>query len=232
MGMVCYEVDYRKKENKKESQSNKKDECKSMKKENSHKIDKIEISTKQKDQNKSNSKLKDKDINEIDKYTNNNNNLEKIYNTILKIHNDIRQKNKHEKIELNDKLTQIAQKTADNFDILEESNFQIENYNNKPLGINYEKFNDDNLKIKDICEKWIMEGNKKQIKNFSKIKHFTQIVWKNTKEIGIGYSELNNKEKILVILYYPAGNIFEEFNENIPKGIFLEEKDKPKSGEN
>ena len=231
MGMVCYEVDYRKKENKKESQSNKKDECKSMKKENSHKIDKIEISTKQKEQNKSNSKLKDKDINEIDKYTNNNN-LEKIYNTILKIHNDIRQKNKHEKIELNDKLTQIAQKTADNFDILEETNFQIENYNNKPLGINYEKFNDDNLKIKDICEKWIMEGNKKQIKNFSKIKHFTQIVWKNTKEIGIGYSELNNKEKILVILYYPAGNIFEEFNENIPKGIFLEEKDKPKSGEN
>ena len=232
MGMVCYEVEYRKKENKKESQSNKKDECKSMKKENSHKIDKIEISTKQKDQNKSNSKLKDKDINEIDKYTNNNNNLEKIYNTILKIHNDIRQKNKHEKIKLSDKLTQIAQKTADNFDILEETNFQIENYNNKPLGINYEKFNDDNLKIKDICEKWIMEGNKKQIKNFSKIKHFTQIVWKNTKEIGIGYSELNNKEKILVILYYPAGNIFEEFNENIPKGIFLEEKDKPKSGEN
>ena len=231
MGMVCYEVDYRKKENKKESQSIKKDECKSMKKENSHKIDKIEISTKQKDQNKSNSKLKDKDINEIDKYTNNNN-LEKIYNTILKIHNDIRQKNKHEKIKLSDKLTQIAQKTADNFDILEETNFQIENYNNKPLGINYEKFNDDNLKIKDICEKWIMEGNKKQIKNFSKIKHFTQIIWKNTKEIGIGYSELNNKEKILVILYYPAGNIFEEFNENIPKGIFLEEKDKPKSGEN
>ena len=231
MGMVCYEVDYRKKENKKESQSNKKDECKSMKKENSHKIDKIEISTKQKEQNKSNSKLKDKDINEIDKYTNNNN-LEKIYNTILKIHNDIRQKNKHEKIKLNDKLTQIAQKTADNFDILEETNFQIKNYNNKPLGINYEKFNDDNLKIKDICEKWIMEGNKKQIKNFSKIKHFTQIVWKNTKEIGIGYSELNNKEKILVILYYPAGNIFEEFDKNIPKGIFLEEKDKPKSGEN
>ena len=231
MGMVCYEVDYRKKENKKESQSNKKDECKSMKKENSHKIDKIEISTKQKEQNKSNSKLKDKDINEIDKYTNNNN-LEKIYNTILKIHNDIRQKNKHEEIKLNDKLTQIAQKTADNFDILEETNFQIENYNNKPLGINYEKFNDDNLKIKDICEKWIMEGNKKQIKNFSKIKHLTQIIWKNTEEIGIGYSELKNKEKILVILYYPAGNIFEEFNENIPKGIFLEEKDKPKSGEN
>ena len=231
MGMVCYEVDYRKKENKKESQSNKKDECKSMKKENSHKIDKIEISTKQKEQNKSNSKLKDKDINEIDKYTNNNN-LEKIYNTILKIHNDIRQKNKHEKIKLSDKLTQIAQKTADNFDILEETNFQIENYNNKPLGINYEKFNDDNLKIKDICEKWIMEGNKKQIKNFSKIKHFTQIVWKNTKEIGIGYSELNNKEKILVILYYPAGNIFEEFDNNIPKEIFLEEKDKPELGEN
>ena len=167
-------------------------------------------------------------VDKSDKY----NSLENIYKNILNMHNNIRKKYGYKNLDLKNDLSLLAQKTADNFDILEESNFQIENYNNKPLGINYEKFNGDNSKIKDICEKWIKEGNKKQIKNFSKIKHFTQIIWKNTKEIGIGYSELNNKEKILVILYYPAGNIFEEFNENIPKGIFLEEKDKPKSGEN
>ena len=167
-------------------------------------------------------------VDESDKY----NSLENIYKNILNMHNNIRKKYGYKNLDLNNDLSLLAQKTADNFDILEESNFQIENYNNKPLGINYEKFNENNLKIKDICEKWIKEGNKKQIKNFSKIKHFTQIIWKNTEEIGIGYSELNNKEKILVILYYPAGNIFEEFDNNIPKGIFLEEKDKPKSGEN
>jgi len=167
-------------------------------------------------------------VDESDKY----NSLENIYKNILNMHNNIREKIGYKNLDLNNHLSLLAQKTADNFDLLEESNFQIENYNNKPLGINYEKFNEDNSKIKDICEKWIKEGNKKQINNFSKIKHFTQIIWKNTKEIGIGFSDLNNKEKILVILYYPAGNIFEEFNENIPKGIFLEEKDKPKSGEN
>jgi hypothetical protein len=170
--------------------------------------------------------------NKVDKSDKYNNNLENIYNNILNMHNNIRKKIGYKNLDLNNDLSLLAQKTADNFDILEESNFQIENYNNKPLGINYEKFNEDNSKIKDICEKWIKEGNKKQINNFSKIKHFTQIIWKNTEEIGIGYSELNNKEKILVILYYPAGNIFEEFDNNIPKGIFLEEKDKPKSGEN
>ena len=166
-------------------------------------------------------------VDKSDKY----NSLENIYKNILNMHNNIRKKYGYKNLDLKNDLSLLAQKTADNFDILEESNFQIENYNNKPLGINYEKFNEDNSKIKDICEKWINEGNKKQIKNFSKIKHLTQIIWKNTKEIGIGYSELN-KEKILVILYYPAGNIFEEFDNNIPKGIFLEEKDKPKSGEN
>ena len=167
-------------------------------------------------------------VDESDKY----NSLENIYKNILNMHNNIRKKYGYKNLDLNNDLSLLAQKTADNFDILEESNFQIENNNNKPLGINYEKFNEDNSKIKDICEKWIKEGNKKQINNFSKIKHFIQIIWKNTKEIGIGYSELNNKKKILVILYYPAGNIFEEFDNNIPKGIFLEEKDKPKSWEN
>ena len=167
-------------------------------------------------------------VDESDKY----NSLENIYKNILNMHNNIRKKYGYKNLDLNNDLSLLAQKTADNFDILEESNFQIENNNNKPLGINYEKFNEDNSKIKDICEKWIKEGNKKQINNFSKIKHFIQIIWKNTKEIGIGYSELNNKKKILVILYYPAGNIFEEFDNNIPKEIFLEEKDKPELGEN
>ncbi len=82
----------------------------------------------------------------------------------------------------------------------------------------------------DICQNWINEEEyfvnntiNDDIKYFSKTKHFTQIIWKKTKEIGIGFSTLNNNDKIFIIVYFPAGNIFDEFKNN----IYLKNKEQP-----
>ena len=134
--------------------------------------------------------------------------INEIYNGILKQHNSIRKKCHQEKLELNNKITLLAQKFADNYDSSEESNFIIDNYNNQNLGINYEIFKGDISEINNICESWINEGNQNYNKYKSKTKHFSQMIAKNTKEIGIGYSELNNEKKIFIVYYYPAGDIF------------------------
>ena len=130
-----------------------------------------------------------------------------IYNEVLRQHNKVRKDLNIQNLKLNDKITILAQKFADNYDSSEESNFIIDNYNEKQLGINYKIFNGDISKINTICESWINEGNPNFNKYKSKTKHFSQIVSKNTKEIGIGYSELNNEEKIFIVYYYPAGDI-------------------------
>ena len=131
-----------------------------------------------------------------------------IYNEVLRQHNKVRKDLNIQNLKLNDKITILAQKFADNYDSSEESNFIIDNYNEKQLGINYKIFNGDISKINTICESWINEGNPNFNKYKSKTKHFSQMISKNTREIGIGYSELNNKEKIFIVYYYPAGDIF------------------------
>ena len=161
---------------------------------------------------KSKEKEKEKNVGNINQ-SENIKDINEIYNGILKQHNSIRKKCHQEKLELNNKITMLAQKFADNYDSSEESNFIIDNYNNQNLGINYEIFKGDISEINNICESWINEGveNGKVIPNYSKYniktKHFSQMIAKNTKEIGIGYSELNNKEKIFIVYYYPAGDI-------------------------
>lgn len=58
--------------------------------------------------------------------------------------------------------------------------------------------------------------------------HFTQIVWKDTKELGMARAKSNNGSVYVVARYRPAGNILSAFNANVlhkvstEKGAFQE----------
>ena len=219
MGTVCY------------SEKNRRNE--SNKNNNVHKTEAEEENN---PRGKSNNKNKQNEIKKYNKKQNNNDNknnkkvaenqaqpqkeknINDIYNDVLKQHNNIREKYKREQLKLNNDLTTLAQKYADNFDLLEESNFHFENDQNQYIGINYKLFDGDISEINKICKEWIDEGKgceeNNVIKYSSKTKHFTQIIWKNTKNIGLGYSELNNNKKIFIAFYYPVGNILNEFERN------------------
>ena len=137
--------------------------------------------------------------------------IKDIYKYVYNQHNKIRKQYNFKELILNNDLTILAQKFADNFELIEEANLPIEKYKGENIGINYEKFNEDINYIINICDKWIKERELMIKKIYSsKTKHFTQIIWKNTKEIGFGYSKLNNGQNIFVVYYYPAGNIFSE----------------------
>ena len=215
MGMVCY--------GKKPERKNKKSLIN----------EKIDINFKEKEQIKNHKKeKKEQKIIEKENFDKKLG-IKQIYVNLLKQHNDIRKNYKCENLNLNDDLTILAQKFADNFDILKQSNFLNDNYY-QPLGINYEIFKGDISKLIDICQNWINEEEyfvnntiNDDIKYFSKTKHFTQIIWKKTKEIGIGFSTLNNNDKIFIIVYFPAGNIFDEFKNNIS----LKNKEQPKKNQ-
>lgn len=50
------------------------------------------------------------------------------------------------------------------------------------------------------------------------IGHFTQMIWKNTKQIGCGVTTCNSKMgRLWVCRYAPAGNWFGQFRQNVPK---------------
>ena len=71
---------------------------------------------------------------------------------------------------------------------------------------------------KKIFNTWLKTGNNYETnKNkFSKENaHYTQIIWKNTKEIGISMSyDEETKKYCTVVLYNPPGNTLGSFHEN------------------
>lgn len=49
------------------------------------------------------------------------------------------------------------------------------------------------------------------------IGHFTQMIWKNTKQVGCGFTRCNSKVgRLLVCRYAPAGNWSSQFRQNVP----------------
>ena len=140
-------------------------------------------------------------------------------NELLKYHNDMRKKHNSPELNLNEKLNQIAKEYAKELINSNKIIFSPYTYKGEPLGENI--YNSENIYIepKEVFDQWYNEYKKYdfQSKKFQKEAcHFTQIIWKNTKEVGFGIE--NNSSKIYIVaLYFPAGNIFEEFTKNIIK---------------
>ena len=72
--------------------------------------------------------------------------------------------------------------------------------------------------LKDASISWLSEkkdytyakiGDRKN--NFSKIGHYTQMVWNETSQVGIAYSKSKSGKVYVVARYYPAGNVISEF---------------------
>ncbi|XP_066588083.1 Golgi-associated plant pathogenesis-related protein 1-like [Prorops nasuta] len=51
--------------------------------------------------------------------------------------------------------------------------------------------------------------------NFSKVKNFTQLVWKDTRRLGVGLAESGYGKVFLVCCYEPSGNVHGEFLSNV-----------------
>ncbi|KAJ8733762.1 hypothetical protein PYW07_014313 [Mythimna separata] len=74
------------------------------------------------------------------------------------------------------------------------------------------------IKARDCVEKWYSEIN-----NFSfgkepdvlKCGHFTQVVWKGTRELGVGSAKSKSGKLYVVANYYPPGNYSGQFVKNV-----------------
>ena len=52
----------------------------------------------------------------------------------------------------------------------------------------------------------------------NKAGHFTQVIWKGSREIGIGRAFADKGQTVYVVCnYFPAGNIIGHFKENVLK---------------
>ena len=78
------------------------------------------------------------------------------------------------------------------------------------------EYNDKEVTAEMAINEWYNESKiydfKKDFQNGTE--HFTQIIWKNTKEVGFGLSSKENKS-FIVANYYPPGNFLGQYNLNV-----------------
>lgn len=148
--------------------------------------------------------------------------LEKFRKKIIERHNYYRKQHKVEELERDSELEKIAQNNAkymseiDDFiqskekyngDFIAQSSFYI--FDNGKEDVNGEK----------IVDKWYKEieyydFEKPRSENEKKTNHFTNMIWKDTKKIGCGYSCVKN-ECYGCCVYYPSKSYEYIFSQNV-----------------
>ncbi|CAF1539350.1 unnamed protein product [Adineta ricciae] len=137
---------------------------------------------------------------------------------VLNQHNVYRKEQCASSLQRNTTLDQIAQKwsnTLAGLGHLMHSNTTIYGENSYlEIPFNAVKYNGARP-----VEAWYSERSNYTIDNLEAALHFTQVVWKDSKMIGIGISDVpKNNGLIVVVNYYPRGNYKNQFAKNVGCG--------------
>lgn len=150
----------------------------------------------------------------------------------LEAHNEYRQMHCTPALEHNEELSKLAFEWAKKIakkDKLEHNSIK---YKNDNLGENLAMW------YKHGAQKF--DGNEASKQWYEEIEHynygkpefsiktgnFTQLVWKNTKEVGFGVAVASNGYFYAVAYYYPPGNIISEFRNNVLPFVAAKESKK------
>lgn len=146
---------------------------------------------------------------------------EEFNNLILKHHNDFRRKHGAPEMKISHILNRYAQEWAET--LARED--RLAHRPNSQYGENLYCLwsSDPNAKAnpKDVCRSWYDE-----IKEYTfgveprgafKAGHFTQMVWKQSLELGIGVAKTKKGKTLVVCNYNPRGNIIGSFTKNVLK---------------
>ena len=136
----------------------------------------------------------------------------------LEAHNKYRAKHHVGKLVLNQELCDIAQKYAEK--LARTGNFAHSNgsFHGDNMGENLFACYGMKITGKMMTDDWYNEVNQYNFNNpgyISGTGHFTQIVWKESKQVGFGYAQARDGYYYGVANYYPAGNFIGEFEDNV-----------------
>ena len=157
----------------------------------------------------------------------NTNNYEKKTETIsgndfqqsaLEAHNKYRRRHHVGDLVLSKDLCNIAQKYAET--LARTGNFAHSHakYNGKNMGENLFACYGMKINGKTMTDDWYNEVDQYDFNNpgfVSGTGHFTQVVWKGSREVGFGYAQARDGYYYGVANYYPAGNYINEFEDNV-----------------
>ena len=145
--------------------------------------------------------------------------IENLKRELLETHNKKRAAHGVEKLTINPKLNQIAQNFADKLAQTNTFHHSGNNFNGQPMGENlFMQYG--RQMTGDYCtNSWYNEIKDYNFYNPNASKgvvgHFTQIVWKGSREVGFGCGVSRNGGYFIVANYFPAGNYVGQNDNNV-----------------
>ncbi|KAL4707646.1 hypothetical protein ACJJTC_006996 [Scirpophaga incertulas] len=143
---------------------------------------------------------------------------DKFEEEFLKAHNDYRRKHGVPPLEMSKKLSKYAEEWAKV--LVKKGNMEHRDQNDYGENIFYAYSSDPNFMVsgKDPVDKWYSE-----IKDhvFGKeptslgTGHFTQVIWEDTKEVGVGIAKSKEGQIYVVANYFPPGNMLGSFSKKV-----------------
>ena len=142
--------------------------------------------------------------------------LETIRNVILSRHNTYRKQHQVDDLVRNSAIEEIAQAYSETLAASTVFQHSLNKFNGFPLGENIYRNFGISVDGNDAVDTWYDQINMYDFKNqgFStNTGHFTQLVWKGSKNLGCGIA--CGSACIVICNYFPPGNLFDEFESNV-----------------
>ncbi|XP_071097472.1 uncharacterized protein [Haliotis cracherodii] len=167
----------------------------------------------------------------------------KFIDEVVKAHNEYRSRHQAPSLSHSKDLSSTAQKWADHLALTNTFQHSNASLKGEPLGENIAmkwSSRPDAYTGQEVTDQWYSEvkmhafgGEPRSLSSG----HFTQVVWKGSKEVGVGKAQTRDGKIIVVANYRPAGNMMGDYARNVlpPKDgkIVIKEKapdTKPASG--
>ena len=136
----------------------------------------------------------------------------------LDSHNNYRARHHVGKLVLDKELCDIAQKYAEQLARTGSFQHSHNTFHGDNMGENLFACYGMKISGKMMTDDWYNEVNQYDFNNpgyISGTGHFTQIVWRDSKNVGFGYAQARDGYYYGVANYYPAGNFIGEFDSNV-----------------
>lgn len=145
--------------------------------------------------------------------------LSKFRTECLNAHNEKRQLHRVSDLKRNSSLDEIAQKYAEKLAQADSLNHSSNSYNGQRLGENLYMQGGRAMSGFLPVDSWYGEADNYSYdapqNSSGVVGHFTQLVWKGSKELGVGCAKSSDGSYYVVCNYSPAGNWVGEERENV-----------------
>ncbi|KAI3378231.1 hypothetical protein SNEBB_009128 [Seison nebaliae] len=138
----------------------------------------------------------------------------------IKTHNEYRKKHGIDKLEHNNELDRLADGFAKEIAKSGQIYHGRTRYKNGQVGENIAMYFSPagtELTGRLATDMWYREGAKHDYNEDHQngTGHFTQVIWKSTREVGFGRAKADDGRWFFVAFYYPPGNILNRYRDNV-----------------